>query len=50
MDRVLAFMARYGHQDIIRLESDVPAVQVFAWAREIGWFVERENESNRTPR
>lgn len=49
IDAVIAFLGYEANQDMIRLETDVPAVQVFAWAREVGKRIERENQANKAP-
>lgn len=45
IDSMLAYLARYGHQDMRTLEREVPRVTLIAWMAGVSDLVQEENDS-----
>lgn len=43
IDRLMAYLGRYGHQDLTRLKHE-PTVQLRQWAKEIDELIDEERQ------
>lgn len=47
LDRMLMYLARYGHQDASSMERNVATRTLVSWTRELGGYIEQENQNQK---
>jgi hypothetical protein len=45
IDRMLTYLARYGHQSMVELQTTVATVDLMAWVRHMGIILDEEAEN-----
>lgn len=45
IDRMLAYMARYGHQDMTTLQTQIATIDLMAWVKHTEQLLVEENKN-----